>query len=68
MIIARIEFKPEYARDFIDSEYGTQTIIQTTYASPEDMIKEIKQIEPYIKDCTAVINGRMLCLSSFTTK
>jgi hypothetical protein len=68
MIIARIEFKPEYACDFIDSEHGTQTIIQVAYASPEDMIKEIKQIEPYIKDCIAVVNGRMLCLSSFTAK
>lgn len=65
MIIARIEFKPDHAVHFTDSPEGGQTIVETIYSSPEEMIENIKDLEPYIKDCVAVINGKMLCLSSF---
>jgi hypothetical protein len=65
MIIARIHFKPEFAHRFIDSKDGSQSIIEQIFSSPEELIETIKEFEPYIVDCTTVINGRMLSLSCF---
>ena len=65
MVIARIQFKPEHAADFIDSRNGEQAFIEQIFSSPEELIQTLKEIEPYICDCTTVINGRMLTLSSF---
>lgn len=65
MIIARIHFKPEFASRFIDSRDGSQSIIEQIFSGPEELIETIKEFEPYILDCTTVINGRMLSLSCF---
>lgn len=68
MIIARIQFKPEYASRFIDSRDGKQSVIEMRFSEPEELIETMKEFEPYIQDCTTVINGKMLCLSSFKAK
>lgn len=68
MIIARIHFKPEYASSFIFGSSGTQTVIEQSFESPEALVEVLKEFEPYITDCTTVINGKMLTLSAFTTQ
>jgi hypothetical protein len=68
MILARFEFKPEYAADFIASKDGKQTIIQREYDDVQDLIEDIKSFEYAIKDCLAVVDGKMLLLSSFKAK
>lgn len=65
MIIARIHFKQEFAHRFIESKDGKQSVIEQSFASPEELIETLKEFEPYIADCTTVINGRMLSLSCF---
>lgn len=66
MVLARIEFKPEYANDFIEG--GTQTVIEQKFESVDALIEVLREFEPFIKDCTAVVNGRMLQLSEFKAK
>lgn len=65
VILARFEFKPEEAHRFIESKDSTQNILEQIYLSVDDLIEEARAFEPYLLDCTALVNGKMLCLSSF---
>lgn len=68
MVLARIEFKQQHATKFIDSSDGVQTVIEQTFDSVDELIEVLREFEPFIKDCTAVINGKMIQLSSFKAK
>ncbi len=68
MILARIEFKQEHAEKFIESSGNNQTVIEQTFESVDELIEVLREFEPFIKDCTAVVNGKMLQLSSFKAK
>jgi uncharacterized protein YjfI (DUF2170 family) len=68
MITARIYFKPEYSQCFIQSDGGSQSIIEQVFSCPEELIETLKEFEPFILECTTVINGKMLSLSSFKAK
>lgn len=67
MIFARFEFKPEEAHRFIDSDTG-QTVVESTFDSVEELIETARAFEDCLIDCIALVNGKMLCLSSFKTK
>jgi hypothetical protein len=68
MVLARIEFKPEHAAAFIEAPGSTQNIIEQTFESVEALIETLKEFEPFIKNCVAIVNGRVLALSEFKTK
>ena len=68
MVLARIEFKPEHASKFIDSPRSTQNVIEMTFDSVDELIAVLREFETFIKDCTAVVNGKMLQLSNFKAK
>jgi len=68
MVLARIEFKKQDATKFIDSSDGMQTVIEQTFESVDELIEVLREFEPFIKDCTAVVNGNMIQLSSFKAK
>ena len=68
MVLARIEFKPEHAAGFIETPNSTQNIIEQTFESVEALIDVLREFEPFIKDCTALVNGRILQLSEFKTR
>lgn len=68
VILARFEFKPEEAYRFIDSPDANQNIIEQVFDDVDELIEVTKAFEKYLVDCTAMVNGRMLCLSSFPTR
>lgn len=68
MVHARFQFKPEYAKDFIDSPSDSQTIIEQVFSSPEELIETMSSLEPYLEDCLANVDGRILQLAAFKTK
>lgn len=68
MVLARIEFKPEHASKFIDSPNSTQNVIEMTFDSAEELIEVLREFESFIRDCTAVVNGKILQLSNFKAK
>jgi hypothetical protein len=68
MVLARIEFKPEHASAFVESSGSTQNVIEQTFDSVDELIAVLREFEPFIKDCTAVVNGKMLQLSAFKAK
>lgn len=68
VVLARFEFKPEEAHRFIDSSDSNQTIIEQVFLDVDDLIETARAFEPFLLDCTALVNGKMLSLSSFTTK
>lgn len=68
VILARFEFKPEEAHKFIDSPGSNQNIIEQVFDDVDDLIEVTKAFEKYLVDCTAMVNGRMLCLSSFPAR
>lgn len=68
MVLARIEFKSECAAKFIDSPGYTQNIIEMSFDSPEELIEVLREFESCIKDCTAIVNGKILILSNFKAK
>lgn len=68
MVLARIEFKADHAPKFIESPLNSQNIIEQTFDSVEELIAVLKEFEPYITDCTAIVNGKILQLSNFKAK
>lgn len=67
VILARFEFKPEEAHRFIESSDSSQNIIEQIFVSVDDLIETTRAFESYLLDCTALVNGKMLSLSSFKT-
>jgi hypothetical protein len=65
MVIARFEFKPEYAADFIQDAKKGQTVLEVSFESPHAMIETMKEFEDYLVDCTAIVGGKVMALSSF---
>lgn len=53
MIIARISFKPEFAPQFCEGK--NQTIVETTFQTGYDMAVTMKEFDPYIEDCVAIV-------------
>jgi hypothetical protein len=68
VILARFEFKPEEAHRFIDSPNSSQNVIEQVFDDVDELIETTRAFEKSLVDCTAIVNGRMLCLSSFTSK
>ncbi len=68
MIVARFEFKPEHADSFIENGAAGQNVTEVMFESVESLIATMKEFETYLLDCTAIVNGKVLALSSFKTK
>lgn len=68
MVLARIEFRPECAIKFVDSPSSQQNIIEQTFESVEELIEVIREFEPFIKDCLAIVDGKIIQLSAFKAK
>lgn len=65
MVIARFEFKPEYAADFIQDAGNGQNVVEVTFDSPQEMIATMREFEDYLIDCIAIVGGKVMALSSF---
>ena len=68
MIVARFEFKPEHAPSFIQDGASGQSVLEMTFESVESLIEATKEFERALVDCTAMINGKIILLSSFKAK
>lgn len=68
MIVARFEFKPEHADSFIENGAAGQSVIELMFESVESLIEATKEFENYLLDCTAIVGGKVLALSSFKAK
>jgi hypothetical protein len=66
MIVARFEFKPEHAHQFIHEE--GQNVIEVMFESVYAMIAATQEFEDYLVDCTAIVDGKVLSLSSLSSK
>lgn len=65
MTIARITFKPEHARYFIDQADGQRHVIEVAFDSPESLIETVKEFEHAIIDVIAIVDDSVVALSSF---
>lgn len=68
VVLARIEFRPECAVKFVDSDSGQQSIIEQAFESVEELVEVIREFEPFIKDCLAIVDGKIIQLSAFKAK
>lgn len=66
MILARFEFKPEHAHSFIQEE--GQSVIEVVFESIYALIAATKEFENYLIDCTALVDGKVVSLSSLSNK
>lgn len=65
MIIARFEFKPEHAADFIQDAENGQNVVEVAFDSPQEMINTMREFEEYLIDCVAIVGDKVMALSSF---
>lgn len=65
MIIARFEFKPEHASSFVINGSVDRNVTEVMFESVESLIETMKEFEDYLIDCLAIVNGKVLTLSSF---
>lgn len=64
MVTARIEFREGCGKDFCPGE--GQDVIEMKFESPEALIETLREFEPYISNCTASVNGRILDLRNIS--
>ena len=65
MIVARFEFKPEHASSFVIDGSTARNVTEVMFESVESLIETMKEFEDYLVDCLAIVNGKVLSLSSF---
>lgn len=65
MIVARFEFKPEHASRFVIDGSPDRNVAEVVFESVESLIETMKEFENYLIDCLAIVNGKVLSLSSF---
>ena len=65
MIVARFEFKPEHASSFVIGGSADRNVAEVMFESVESLIETMKEFEEYLVDCLAIVNGKVLSLSSF---
>jgi len=65
MVIARFEFKPEHAASFIEGAAQGQNVIEVAFDSAVELVQTMREFEEYLIDCTAIVNGKVMALSSF---
>jgi hypothetical protein len=65
MIVARFEFKPEHASRFVIKGSADRNVTEVMFESVESLIETMKEFEDYLVDCLAIVNGKVLSLSSF---
>ncbi len=62
MVVARFSFKPQYAHMFIEDGERGQTITEVTFDNPMDLIEICREFEPYLLNCTALVDGKIIDL------
>lgn len=65
MIVARFEFKPEHASSFVIGGSAERNMAEVIFESVDALIEILKEFEDYLVDCLAIVNGKVLSLSSF---
>lgn len=64
MVTARIEFTEGAAGQFCEGP--TQTVVEMKYESTEALISDLRELEPWIKNVTASLNGKILDLRNIS--
>ena len=70
-IIARFQFKPSRANEFIDTLRVDGKEIQPTVSElqvdqVEEVMDYVRQFDDALIDCNAIVNGQVINLSDFT--
>lgn len=66
MIIARFEFKPEYAHQFIEKGVHGQNVIEIAFEDVPSLILASQEFESVLLNCTAMIDGKIIDLRSLS--
>lgn len=66
MIVARFEFKPEHAHQFIQDE--GQNVVEVMFESVYAMIQATREFEDFLVDCTAIVDGKVISLRALSNK
>lgn len=62
MIIARIHFKPESAKEFLPGGHRGQLITEVAFDSAESLMAFLGEFKEFIVNCTALTNGQIIDL------
>lgn len=60
MLEARIRFKPEFAEHFIDNWHPGQEVTYVQFASVEEFIETMKEMESFINNAVVRHEGRTI--------
>lgn len=66
MIVARFHFKEQYACDFIANATPGRTMIEVLFDDPMDLVETCREFEPYLVNCTALVDGNIIDLRSIS--
>ena len=66
VVTARIEFTEGAAGQFCEGT--SQTVVEMKYESVEALIEELRELEPWITNITASLNGRVIDLRNLSGK
>lgn len=64
MVIARFEFLPEHADQFVWS--AGQQVVEMTFDNIFDLIRVCQEHEDVIKDCTVLVDGHIINLQALS--
>jgi len=67
MIIARFEFNPEYAFQFIEKGCFGQNIIELAFEDVPSLIIASQEFEAVLLNCTAMIEGKVIDLRALSS-
>lgn len=70
-IVARFQFKPSRANEFLDTVEVDGDIVQPLVSELqvddiEEVMDYVRQFDDALVDCNAIINGKVVNLSDFT--
>ena len=64
VVTARIEFKKGHGKDFCPG--AEQDLIEIRFESVEALIDTLREFEPYVYNCTAQVNGKVIDLRNIS--
>ena len=70
-IIARFQFNPDLAHEFLDvidydGDQYQPTVTEIQVDDIEEVMDYVRQFENALIDCNAIVNGKVINLSDFT--
>lgn len=66
MIVARFQFKEEHAAHFIENAGEGRTMVEVLFMDPMDLVETCREFEPYLVNCTALVDGKIIDLKAMS--